>query len=220
MLRPQRDYKLQALLPPQDILLKTSRIIHGHIIPSFGRAVKNNAETSLKLDKPNFIDITQAKSFSSTDYSNSWAKDIPCAIQTSPDSDEITQVSLRIVVDSNMNCPFPQSHRVMISCPLDDIFFHWTYLCTPFSYKSLVKRMDWTMAQTAGDAVDSSFRNFGHVLMSCAIQSARYPDTMKVKLILDRENSVAQLAFTEVVQSYRKIQLLVLDFVPSEYFTI
>jgi hypothetical protein len=206
-------HRIQALSGPKDVVFKSSPIIHGHIVPSFGR--NDKAEATIIDDNIGF-ESNQVKERNNLDYTHSWGKDIPCLMRESPIAEAYEHVNLRIIVESNLDGPFPKSHRVMITCPLDDIFFHWTFLCSPFSFQTLVRKMGWEMGNDAGDPTDGLFDRFGYIVNNCASQCSRFPDRAKARLTLDHENEVAQLVFTEIVQNYRKIELLVLEFAPSE----
>jgi hypothetical protein len=154
------------------------------------------------------------------DYITYWAKDIPCMIRDSPTSGKWRHCDdLRIVLESNLNTTFPQSHRVMMSTPLEDLFFHWTFICSPFSFKTLAQKMKWEIANlhTAGDNYNEEFKKFGYTVKHCVEKCSRFPETAKAHLTIDTENGVAQLKFTEIVQKYRAIELLTLEFIPSDW---
>lgn len=220
MILPQaQKHKIQALWPPSDVRYINSDISHCHIVPSFGRS-----EKMAEVQQPEDVEMDfykfDTKSFISSDYHTYWAKDIPCKIRESPLSENWKQCDgLRIILESNLSGEFQLSHRVMIATPLDDLFFHWTFKCTPFSFKTLVNKMEWEVVslQTTGDPHEQEFKRFGYIVKTCADKCARFPNAAKARVTIDEENKVTQLVFTEIVNNYREIEILVLEFVPSEW---
>ncbi|KAI8925280.1 hypothetical protein BC831DRAFT_276921 [Entophlyctis helioformis] len=116
--------------------------------------------------------------------------------------------------------PFPQHHRIVITSPLEDAFFHYTFLCTPFSFKSLVRTMRWDMPQSAGDVHAQAFDLFGRLVRDRVTETALMPTRYRARVWTDKAAGVLVVNFNEVVREYRQIDLLTLEFRPSEWIDV
>lgn len=119
--------------------------------------------------------------------------------------------------ESTPSLMFPQCFKCVLTCPTEDLFFHWTFICTPFSFKTLARFMKWEFPPTAGSSESHAFLNFNTIIKERVIECATMPDRFKAKLRIDIENKCASLVFVEVVKLYRVVHLLCLDFRPSEW---
>lgn len=84
---------------------------------------------------------------------------------------------IRLSVESDFEKPFPQSHKIVLMDPVDDIFFHWTLHLTPFTFKSMASRMNWTYPQMAGNAFTETFRRFASLVRQCGNDVQRKQNT-------------------------------------------
>jgi hypothetical protein len=150
---------------------------------------------------------------------NKWVLDIPVLIIGEKMTSDGRNALLQITVESDFHRSFPQSHKISLVDPTDDIFFHWTFSCTPFTYKSLSKQMKWSFPQTAGSAYQEHFKTFASLLQQCAKDTLLFPDRYRAIVVIQSE-SMATLIFREIVHNYRKIDLLTLDFIPSPFSDI
>eukprot|EP00842_Homolaphlyctis_polyrhiza_P006219 jgi/Hompol1/6599/HPOL_001396-RA len=130
------------------------------------------------------------------------------------------RMMLRMMVYPLTGKPFPQCHKVVLTSPLEDSFFHWTFLCTPFSFRSLVRNMRWDMPEMAGDSESQAFDQFGKTVRDRVSECAMMPERFVARLSIDRTQSCAVLKFSEVVKEYRRIDLLALEFRPSDWTDI
>ncbi|XJO73957.1 hypothetical protein BDV3_004853 [Batrachochytrium dendrobatidis] len=126
-------------------------------------------------------------------------------------------VTLRIVIYPLTGKSFPQCHKLVITSPTEDVFFHWKFVCTPFSFATLVKDMNWEMPAATEGIFPQTFDGFGQFVRDRVLECVQYPNQFKALLEIDRFNTVASLNFTEVVRNYRRVDLLAIDFVPSEW---
>ncbi|KAI8906888.1 hypothetical protein EDD86DRAFT_256250 [Gorgonomyces haynaldii] len=208
------NYKIQALYPPES-QQKQYPVLRGKM-PAFGQR-----EVSLK-PKPTEESTTVTGEMSvNPEFFRTWTKDFTATlIETTPYQEPTTGrvVRLRMMLETKKT--HPQSHRVIVTAPLDDIFFHWTFHCTVFSFKTLVKRMEWDFDQTAGNPFEEAFQRFGHTLKDLVHQIHMHPNRFQAILHVDTLNQVATLKMTETIQEYRKLHLLTLEFLPSDWQSI
>lgn len=165
-------FEIQALGPPDGHLIKSSQIIHGHIKPSFGRLTIN---TNTKEASSHYS--TQHSQVLNTDYTRQWSKNIKITVDMAQlPTRGLTQIvqpptsstmAIRLAIESNVNRPFPKAHSIVLTS-YDDVFFHWKFECTPFSFSTLVTRMGWELPQTAGDPMEEAFEKFGYMVKGIA----------------------------------------------------
>ncbi|KAJ3123698.1 hypothetical protein HK100_011521 [Physocladia obscura] len=97
------------------------------------------------------------------------------------------------------NHEFPECHRITIKSPLRDSFFHWTFLCHQFNFRTLAKSNGWNVGNScnnnhgAATAVDefrqntavaidpliASFQRFGRVVKDRIRECLRDPESRK-----------------------------------------
>ncbi|KAL2916031.1 hypothetical protein HK105_204455 [Polyrhizophydium stewartii] len=119
-------------------------------------------------------------------------------------------VSLRMMVYPLTAKPFPQCHKLVLTCPSEDAFFHWTFLCTPFSFATLAREMRWDLPQMAGDAMAATFESFGRTVRDRVRE-------FTARLHVGSAEDGAVLTFSEIVCGYRTVDLLSLSFRPSDW---
>ncbi|KAJ3303239.1 hypothetical protein HDV03_004066 [Kappamyces sp. JEL0829] len=191
---------IQSLFPPdKTTAVSSSKPCHAKI-PDFSTRSKlaghDEDEATFLLQE---LDLKSSKCVDSR-----WNVHLPITISRDvvadgkPVSREESR-SVRISIDSKFDCPFPQSHKIVLMDPVDDIFFHWTLNLTPFTYQSMAKQRKWSFPHMAGDGFRETFRRFSATLQTT-------PD-----------NSLATLTFKESVNGYRIVELLQLDFIPSPW---
>lgn len=102
-----------------------------------------------------------------------WNIHIPMTItRLSIDSEGSNRIStekrlIRLSVESDFDRPFPQSHKIVLMDPVEDIFFHWSLHLTPFTFKSLMTQQKWKFPQMAGNGFTETFRRFAALIRQC-----------------------------------------------------
>ena len=134
---------------------------------------------------------------------------------------------IRFSVESDFDRPFPQSHKIVLMDPVDDIFFHWTFNLTPFTFQSMAQQMKWKFPPQAGDGFKETFRRFAALIQQCGNDivrnPSRYSHHSSTFLFLSHyatiniipNQSLATLVFGQCVNGYRNIDFLALDFIES-----
>jgi hypothetical protein len=148
-----------------------SNVIHGKINPPFGRrSHPTPTAISTGLTSPKHGDTTH------DGFIRTWTRDFPAILQEAPVDDATPcprRVTLRVILENNLARPFPQSHRIIITCPTEDIFFHWVFECTPFSFKTLVQTLKWDLTPSE---LEAEFVGFGDTLKKCISQCSAQSD--------------------------------------------
>lgn len=166
-------YKIQALLPPDGPEPDEMPVIHGRIFPSFGRPTMISGKLEDSLEDTAVHDIQNEPAQIS---SRTHAVDFMALLQEKHGAQDITTrtAPMRVIIENNMNRPFPQSHKISLTMPTQDIFFHWDFECSHFSFKSLMSRMNWIADNELDFQVKLS--NFGQSVRKCLQNCASDPD--------------------------------------------
>lgn len=139
--------------------------------PSFCQRVTIGAEN----DGDRFLRNETCPEAETAGSTPSWSLDVPVVTTRFESGSRVeTAPALRFTVDSNFDRPFPQSHTITV-CDPADLFFHWSFVCTPFTYSSLVKRMRWDFGATVGDGFLDAFQRFSFLLHDCLNNVSRHP---------------------------------------------
>ena len=140
-------------------------LIHNHISPSIPRHASN----------PSFLSIDE---YAADPHAQStWVRDFPALWITNQARNEGKAITIRMIVHPLSTGAFPQSHKIILTSPHFDLFFHWTYDCNPFTFRSLVKDMKWDIAH---DEVlcSKTFDSFGETMrervMECISMPSRF----------------------------------------------
>ncbi|TPX32299.1 hypothetical protein SmJEL517_g04558 [Synchytrium microbalum] len=171
-----------------------------HIMPSFSRRVDlDDSRPSL----PPADGITR----------DIWSQDLNVILKNGPSEAIFTprRTLCRIRIHPLSNTPFPQSHRIVMSMPLDNVLELWQFSCDPFSFRTLVNEHEWDLPGRDSEIV---FEDFGGFLMrrieDCVGNEARFTATVTI----DSGCNDACLSFEEIVHGYRTVSLLKLNFRP------
>ncbi|KAH6571255.1 hypothetical protein BASA60_007263 [Batrachochytrium salamandrivorans] len=127
------------------------------------------------------------------------------------------RVQLCIIVYPISGESFPQCHQIVLTSPEESLFFHWTYRCTPFSFMTLVRQMQWDRSQSADDVTALNFEAFGEFIRNRVNECVEDPTRFQAVIKVDRLQKVASLEFTELVHSYRRVDQVILEFTPSTW---
>ncbi|ORY41231.1 hypothetical protein BCR33DRAFT_718891 [Rhizoclosmatium globosum] len=125
-----------------------------------------------------YIQIPKIQSWSNSETEETWIKDI-IAEKTST-----TQITLK--------------------APLQDAFFHWTFLCHPFNFRTMVKNMGWKIPSDtkdedgATDPMTRAFEGFGKVLKDRVRQCLQDPQRFKMTLEVFEPHDLLILNFIEI----------------------
>ena len=142
------------------MFVRSGAPITGKIVPAFGMK-ENSRDKATTENKMGF-----------------WTRKVNAQLFNSPldfTSASGTPIYLQFSIISEFNCPLPlRSHRITISRPDEDIFFHWVYECTYFSFQTLQAEMRWTLL--GEDANDAAFSQFGDMMKEYISNCAIYPD--------------------------------------------
>ncbi|KAJ3354298.1 hypothetical protein GGF32_002599 [Allomyces javanicus] len=101
--------------------------------------------------------------------------------------------------------PFPQSYTITMS-RTTDWMWHFTHLCTPFSFRTLVERQSLSLHGEQG------FRAFGKMVIDLVESVAANPQQYQALLLYYRRENACALVFSEIVGGIRSVPLLALDF--------
>ncbi|KAI9184610.1 guanine nucleotide-binding protein subunit alpha [Blastocladiella emersonii ATCC 22665] len=94
------------------------------------------------------------------------------------------------------NCEFPQYYPVQLA-RADDFFWNYTFLCTPFSFRTLCE------SQSLNLKGEEGFRNFGKLLCELVEQCRSDPDCYQAKLLMYEREGICSLVFTETFSRER-----------------
>lgn len=159
-----------------------------------------------------------ASSFNNIDSSArkaTWFKDITsCSISTAHHpTPRIYPV--RIVIHDKQD----DSCRITLKAPTEDAFFHWSYNCNLFTFKTLARRHKWkhipdsTMERETDAVINKFVELLKEIVRNCLNDPERYVASIEVTMQL----SVAVLKFTEISRGYRRVPLLELEMIPSPW---
>ncbi|KAI9344865.1 hypothetical protein BDR26DRAFT_932450 [Obelidium mucronatum] len=151
-----------------------------------------------------------------------WIKDVLVS-KTSPTLND-DQFPVRISIHPFMQNPsatYPQCHRLTIKSPLRDAFYHWSFLCNPFNFRTMVRNYGWKISQNGeSEGVDSmlkAFEGFGSLVKDRVRECLRDPERFKIVLEEFEPDNLLVLNFVEIVSGYRRVTLMSLEFVPSPW---
>ncbi|KAJ3260261.1 hypothetical protein HK103_000896 [Boothiomyces macroporosus] len=204
---------IQSLYPPKPVTVPGSNLSNEHVSSFSTRITEDEAD-----DK-----VIQEQRPATSLYNHSrWTLDIPITIrqftvQNGKQVPSEIQKTVRLIIISDFDRPFPQAHKIVIMDPIDDIFFHWTFNCNPFSFKSILKQMKWRLPTLAGNGFQETFRRFGYMIQQIANNVASNPNAFKAVLQVNPNQQVASLKLLEIVKEYRKIDLVEIEFTPSAW---
>ncbi|KAI8895978.1 hypothetical protein BC833DRAFT_622563 [Globomyces pollinis-pini] len=211
MNKPQFEI-LQSLYPPQEKTQPKNKVLHSHIHPPFCKRIPINNHPLKVTNKTQNLDYPKLQDCK-------WSLDIPVIVRQHKSQNARVQ-TVRMTIESDFECEYPQSHKIKMLDPLNDLFFHWTFNCTPFTYRTLVGEMKWILPSTADDAFQDTFRRFGYLIQDCANKVSRQPNRYQANIHVTADNEMATLVFTELVNGYRTIELLSLPFLQSSWIDI
>ena len=178
-------------------------LIHNHITPTI-------------LRHASAPDLTANDSRSDLGSQSCWARDFPVIWETNPSKSEGKAISIRIIIYPLSSNSFPQQHRIIMTSPHFDIFNHWSYSCNPFSFRSLIKEMEWDIAN---DDVECCkiFKNFGSMIKDRVMECVSMPRRYVAKIRMNPHENMSTLTFYEVVNSYRCVELIRIAFSPTPW---
>jgi hypothetical protein len=175
-LLPVSDYApIQSLNAPKNKTLQSTPI-YG-ILPSF--SVRSSQKTEgFDVDFPDELEVAPAQSLESK-----WNAHLNIKLKSwiKQDGKQVGREdtrSIRLSLQSDFDRPFPQSHKIVLMDPIDDIFFHcisWIFDClgtlnlNPFTYQSFAKQMKWKADYK------ETFRGFALLIQKCANNVIHHP---------------------------------------------
>lgn len=177
-------------------------LIHNHIAPVI---LRNGSNSDL---------TTEYSTQEST--SACWARDFTVIWETNASKNEGKAISIRIIIYPLSNTGFPQSHRIIMTSPHFDLFNHWTYNCNPFSFRSFVKEMNWDIVDNEVEC-SKLFDNFGSLIKDRVMECASMPSRYLAKIRMNAHENMATLTFSEIINNYRCVELLHIDFSPTPW---
>jgi hypothetical protein len=201
---------LQNLNPPKPIEVLESKVIYTSLPPFSTRVRETKLEDTL-LEKQGIQDQLHEEP------TKNFRMDIPALVvgrKVRYDGPTKENALVRITIDSFFE-DYPQSHKISLFDPTEDVFFHWTFHCSPFTFKTLAKQMKWDLDTKT---LQNQFKEFGDVIKKCVNDIISLPDRFRATFAI--YGSIGTLTFTEIVNHYRKIDLISIDFVPSSFSDI
>ena len=163
---------IESLYAPEKINVLKSKPVHIKMDGFSCRACASDTDSELKVEN-NLIDTENVE--------YKWSVHIPIKIkQWLADGkgkhvhNEETRL-IRLSVESDFDRPFPQSHKIVLMDPVDDIFFHWTFNLTTFTFQSMAQQMKWKFPPQAGDGFKETFRRFAALIQQCGNDIVRNP---------------------------------------------
>ncbi|KAJ3166550.1 hypothetical protein HK101_011924 [Irineochytrium annulatum] len=145
-----------------------------------------------------------------------WTKDLVVTFSTSRTSAP-QSFRTRICIHPLKPAPHAQHHRVVLKAPAEDPFFHWYHSCNLFSFRTMVNRHGWTLPITSGDPFKSAFQGFAELLKDRVRECISEPKRFHAHVEMSHLESIINLRFTEIVNEYRRVTLLHLEFLPSAW---
>ncbi|KAJ3277199.1 hypothetical protein HDV01_000251 [Terramyces sp. JEL0728] len=204
---------LQSIYPPKPVVVPGSKLSNEPVSFFSSRVKSEEIEHELHPE----IGIS-----STLFNANRWTLDIPVIVQKLEikNGQQVPveyQKHVRLILVSEFDKPFPQAHKIIIMDPIDDIFFHWTFNCNPFSFKTILKQMKWKLPSLAGNGFQETFRRFGYMVQQISNSVVNNPNSFKAVMQISSNEQLATLKFSEIVKEYRKIELMELELTPSEW---
>ncbi|KAI8854978.1 hypothetical protein BC829DRAFT_429012 [Chytridium lagenaria] len=145
-----------------------------------------------------------------------WIKDVKAYV-TYPAYPNRQVFLIRICVCPLLPPPALQRYKITIKAPTEDAFFHWTHSFHLFNFRTFVKRHGWKLPASTGDGMKEAFEGFGDLfkdrVRECLVDPKRY--TLHIEVPSPGSSMV--LTFREIINNYRKVDLLTLDFTPSAW---
>ena len=214
---------VESLYAPAKINVLKSAPLHVKMPGFSSRAEKEDGrvrdeDDGDKDDQDYYVDIP-------TNIESKWNAHIPVKIKrwevVKGKHKHVEETRLiRLSVESDFDRPFPQSHKIVLMDPVDDIFFHWTLNLTTFTFKSMAEQMKWKFNPQAGDGFKETFRRFAALIQQCGNDIVRQPSSHYATIHIIPNDSLATLVFGQSVNGYRNVDLLALDFIESTWTDI
>lgn len=176
-------------------------LIHNHITPIITRHASD-------------YDISTG--YTGKDSTACWARDFPVIWVTNASKNQGKAISIRIIVYPLSDTKFPQYHRIIMTSPHFDLFNHWSFNCNPFSFRSFVKAMKWDLS-TDDREYAKLFDDFGSMIKDRVMECVSTPTRYLAKVQMNAHENIATLTFTEVINNYRCVELLHIDFCPTPW---
>jgi hypothetical protein len=217
LLKPKEVNLIQSLYPPKPVKVYAGKVLSTELPNKFATLILDDQKLTPQVNEfelpHEMAEIRES----------SWKLDIPITVQgyeTSSKSHEENQKIVRFHISSELDRPYPQSHKIILMDVIEDIFFNWTFNLTPFTYKSMMKRMKWSLPETAGDQFHETFKRFGYVIRECIRNVSIDPTRYIAKLMVSPDKAIATLIFYEIVNDYRSMELISMDFLPTAWSLI
>lgn len=217
LLKPKEVNPIQSVYPPKPVDVYSGKVLSTDLPNKFATLILDDQKLA---SQPDEFELPHEVAEM---HDSNWKLDIPITVQgyeTSSKSQEQNQKLVRFHISSELDKPYPQSHKIILMDVIEDIFFNWTFNLTPFTYKSMMKRMKWSLPETAGDQVIETFKRFGYVIRECIRNVSIDPTRYIAKLMVSPDKAIATLLFYEIVNDYRCIELISIDFLPTAWSLI
>ncbi|KAJ3238166.1 hypothetical protein HDU81_008313 [Chytriomyces hyalinus] len=202
--------------------IKRGRIVHAHIYPQISNLVPLEWEQNLVNESIETASKSNPASIEiATDREpDAWIKDLT-AQKTCRNLPNPEDYPIRIHIhplELQSDSLYAQCHRITLKSPIRDAFFHWTFLCHQFNFRTMARSFGW---KVQNDGVENeSFAAFGELVKARIRDCFHYPDRFPLHMeVVDPENLLL-LTFSEIRAGYRKVTLLSLEFVPSPWFEV
>jgi hypothetical protein len=205
-----RPMPLQNLDHPKPLPVLESKVIHTPLTP-FSTRVTQSRVGNIEFETPELEEQLPEEP------TKNFRMDIPALIvgrKVRSDGPTKENALVRISIDSLFEM-YPQSHKLTLFDPKEDVFFHWTFHCSPFTFKTLAKQMKWNLDSKS---LQNQFKEFGNIIKKCVNDIIALPDRFRATFAI--YGNIGTLTFTEIVNHYRKIDLISIDFVPSAFSDI
>ena len=139
--------------------IKTKGILHKHIDPCIPKY-----ELDLSSTNP-----------SDNESQDVWIRNFSLLWVTNHLRNEGKPMSVRIIIHPLSNGAFPQHHKIYLTSPELDLFFHWNFNCNPFTFRTLIKNMKWEIKEHDLEA-SRLFDDFGKMVKERVLQCCLMPD--------------------------------------------
>ncbi|KAJ3381760.1 hypothetical protein HDU84_004868 [Entophlyctis sp. JEL0112] len=146
-----------------------------------------------------------------------WIKDFSCRMK-SRKSGQKDDFPLRITIHSieeNAASNYPRCHRITLKSPFHDAFFHWTFLCHRFNFRTMARNLGWNIPDE--NSFIRAFESFGDMVRDRVRECLQNPQSFQAEIEVFDPDDLLVLTFYEFVSGYRKVTLLSLEFVPSPW---
>ncbi|KAJ3404885.1 hypothetical protein HDU80_002192 [Chytriomyces hyalinus] len=200
--------------------IKRGRIVHAHIYPQISNLVPLEWEQNLVHQTIETSNPTTTTENITDREPDAWIKDLTVQ-KTSRNLPKPEDYPIRIHIhplELLSDSLYAQCHRITLKSPIRDAFFHWTFLCHQFNFRTMARSFGW---KVQNDGVENeSFAAFGELVKARIRDCFHYPDRFPLHVeVVDPENLLL-LTFSEIRAGYRKVTLLSLEFVPSPWFEV